>query len=63
MKAVSGYPEDGMLCEEAAELDPIAAAYGALAILAAVTHHCRTGEGQHIELGQAQPASPASPRA
>ena len=54
MKAVSGYPEDGMLCEEAAELDPIAAAYGALAILATVMHHCRTGEGQHIELAQAQ---------
>ncbi len=54
MKAISGYPEDGSISEEAAELDPIAAAYGALAILAAVMHHCRTGEGQHIELGQAQ---------
>ena len=54
MKAISGYPEDGSIAEEAAELDPIAAAYGALAILAAVMHRCHSGEGQHIELGQAQ---------
>ena len=54
MKAVHGYPEDGAVMEEAAELDPIASGYGALAILAAVLHLNRTGEGQHIELPQAQ---------
>ena len=54
MKAVHGYPEDGAVMEEAAELDPIASSYGALAILAAVTQLSHTGEGQHIELAQAQ---------
>ena len=54
MKAVHGYPEDGALMEEAADLDPIASSYSALAMLAAVTHRCHTGEGQHIELAQAQ---------
>ena len=54
MKALNGYPEDGAVMEEAAELDPIASAYGALALMAALAHRNRTGEGQHIELAQAE---------
>ena len=52
MKSLNGYPEDGSVMEEAAELDPIASAYGTLAILAALASRSRTGRGQFIELAQ-----------
>ena len=54
MKSLNGYPEDRLVMEEAAELDPIASAYGALAILAALASRSRTGRGQFIELGQGE---------
>ncbi len=53
-KSLNGYPEDGMVMEEAAELDPIASAYGTLAILAALASRSRTGRGQFIELAQGE---------
>ena len=54
MKSLNGYPEDGSVMEEAAELDPIASAYGALAVLAALASRSRTGRGQFIELAQGE---------
>ncbi len=54
MKSLNGYPEDHLVMEEAAELDPIASAYGALAILAALASRSRTGRGQFIELAQGE---------
>ena len=54
MKSLNGYPEDGAVLEEAAELDPTASAYGTLAILAGLAHRDRTGRGQHIELAQGE---------
>ena len=54
MKSLNGYPEDRLVMEEAAELDPIAAAYGTLAILAALASRARTGRGQFIELAQGE---------
>ncbi len=54
MKSLNGYPEDRLVMEEAAELDPIASAYGTLAILAALASRSRTGRGQFIELGQGE---------
>lgn len=54
MKSLNGYPEDRLVMEEAAELDPIASAYGTLAILAALASRSRTGYGQFIELGQGE---------
>ncbi len=54
MKSLNGYPEDGQVMEEAAELDPIASAYGTLAILAALASRSRTGRGQFIELAQGE---------
>jgi crotonobetainyl-CoA:carnitine CoA-transferase CaiB-like acyl-CoA transferase len=54
MKAVHGYPEDGAVMEEAADLDPISAGYGAPAMLAALMHRAHTGEGQFVELAQAR---------
>ena len=54
MKSLNGYPEDRSVMEEAAELDPIASAYGALAVLAALASRSRTGRGQFIELAQGE---------
>ena len=55
-KSLHGYPEDGMLVEDQAELDPIAAGYGALAVLAALHHRTRTGRGQRLEMAQGEAA-------
>jgi benzylsuccinate CoA-transferase BbsF subunit len=54
MKSLHGYPEDGAVMEEAAEIDPIAAAYGVVAVFAALACRNRTGVGQHIELAQGE---------
>ena len=54
MKSLNGYPEDRQVMEEAAELDPIASAYGTLAILAALASRSRSGRGQFIELAQGE---------
>ena len=53
MKSVNGYPGLGVM-EDASELDPISAGYGTLAIVAALHHRDRTGEGQLIEIAQGE---------
>jgi benzylsuccinate CoA-transferase BbsF subunit len=40
--------------EDAAELDPISATYGMLAIMGALHHRDRTGQGQMIEIAQGE---------
>lgn len=52
-KSLYGYA-DGRLAEDASELDPISAGYGMLAIMSALHHRGRTGEGQLIELAQSE---------
>ena len=54
MKSLYGYPEDRHVVEDAADLDPIAGTFGMLAIMAALHHRDRTGEGQLIELAQGE---------
>ena len=54
VKSVNGYPEDGVVMEDASDLDPIAGTYGMLAIMAALHHRDRTGEGQMIEIAQGE---------
>ena len=54
MKSVNGYLEDRLVMEEAAELDPIAASYATLAVLAALSWRARSGKGQFIELPQGE---------
>ena len=54
VKSVNGYPEDGTVLEDASDLDPIAGTYGMLAIVAALQHRDRTGEGQMIEIAQGE---------
>ncbi len=54
VKSVNGYPEDGVVMEDASDLDPIAGTYGMLAIMSALVHRDRTGEGQMIEIAQGE---------
>ena len=58
MKSLNGYPaaggEPARIMDDANELDPIAATYTMLAILAALHHRDRTGAGQFIELAQGE---------
>ena len=42
------------MVEDASDLDPIAGTYGMLAIMAALHHRDRTGEGQLIEIAQGE---------
>lgn len=52
-KHLTGYPPDDLV-EDVADLDPVSAGYGALAVLAALHHRARTGEGQIIEIAQGE---------
>ena len=54
VKSLNGYPEDGVVMEDASDLDPISGTYGMLAIMAALHHRDRTGEGQMIEIAQGE---------
>ena len=54
MKSLNGYPESRQLTESAAELDPTSVGYATLAVLAALYHRNRSGEGQFIELAQGE---------
>ncbi len=54
VKSLNGYPEDGVVMEDPSDLDPIAGTYGMLAIMAALHHRDRTGEGQMIEIAQGE---------
>ena len=49
-----GYPEDQHVVQDASDLDPIAGTTGMLAIMAALHHRDRTGEGQVIEIAQGE---------
>lgn len=53
VKHLTGYPPDDLV-EDVADLDPVSAGYGALAVLAALHHRARTGQGQIIEIAQGE---------
>ena len=53
--SLNGYPEDGRVVHDAAELGPLVAGYGALAVFAALAEQNRSGRGQVIELSQGDP--------
>jgi crotonobetainyl-CoA:carnitine CoA-transferase CaiB-like acyl-CoA transferase len=55
--ALTGYPDDLPLFTGTTCGDPLAGLMGALALLAAVNHRRRTGEGQHIDLSQTETAT------
>src|SRR5262249_9595750 len=51
-----GRPEQGVGCNTYFP-DYIAPSFGALAVMAALNHRARTGEGQYIDLSQAETAA------
>ena len=51
MTAATGYP-DGPPCNVQGPADPIVGVHAGVALLAALEHHRRTGEGQLIEIAQ-----------
>jgi crotonobetainyl-CoA:carnitine CoA-transferase CaiB-like acyl-CoA transferase len=56
MAAVTGYP-DGPPCILAGPADPIVGVHAGVALLAALDHRSRTGEGQLIEIAQIEVAA------
>ena len=56
LASLNGYPEEREVMDNAAETDPISSGYGTLAVLAALLHRNRTGEGQFIEIAQGETA-------
>lgn len=63
VKVLNGYPENKEVMEDASDLDPISGTYGMLAIMAALNHRDRTGEGQMIEIAQGEAGFIASTEA
>ncbi len=56
MSAVTGYP-DGPPCNLQGPADPVVGVHAAVALLAALEHRSRTGEGQLIEVAQIEVAA------
>lgn len=56
MSAATGYP-DGPPCNPQGPADPIVGVHAAVALLAALEHRNRTGEGQLIEIAQIEVAA------
>jgi crotonobetainyl-CoA:carnitine CoA-transferase CaiB-like acyl-CoA transferase len=54
MKSLLGYAGESELQEDVADLDPIAATYATVAILASLRARERTGEGQFIDMAQGE---------
>jgi len=54
IKSLQGYLGEPRPREDTADLDPTAAAHGAVAILAALEYREQTGRGQHIDLAQGE---------
>ena len=54
LKSLMGYLGEPRPLEDTADLDPTAAAHGAVAICAALEYRERTGRGQHIDLAQGE---------
>lgn len=52
LDGLAGYPGDRVLGTGGVYCDPSAAVHGAFAVLAALRHRNRTGQGQHIDLAQ-----------
>ncbi|OBA99452.1 acyl-CoA hydratase [Mycobacteriaceae bacterium 1482268.1] len=60
MSAVTGYP-DGPPCNLQGPADPIAGVHATVALLAALDHRRRTGEGQLIEVAQIEVGAAVTP--
>jgi crotonobetainyl-CoA:carnitine CoA-transferase CaiB-like acyl-CoA transferase len=56
MSAVTGYP-DGPPCNPQGPADPIVGVHAGVALLAALEHRARTGEGQLVEIAQIEVAA------
>jgi crotonobetainyl-CoA:carnitine CoA-transferase CaiB-like acyl-CoA transferase len=54
IKSLLGYPGENRIMEDVADLDPTAATYAMVAILAALRRRDRTGEGAFIDLAQGE---------
>ncbi len=54
LKSLLGYAGDPQPREDTADLDPTAAGHAFIAVLAALEHRERTGEGQFIDLAQGE---------
>jgi len=54
LKSLLGYADDPQPREDTADLDPTAAGHAMVAVLAALEHRERTGEGQFIDLAQGE---------